>query len=61
MLESAKILKTFYNLDKNKDGKIDFNELVESIENTFGVDHQAAVQNVLRIFADSNKSRENCL
>jgi Ca2+-binding EF-hand superfamily protein len=26
----------FYNLDKNKDGKIDFEELVEGMQNTFG-------------------------
>lgn len=33
--EKSVYLREFYNLDKNKDGKIDFDELVEGMQNTF--------------------------
>jgi Ca2+-binding EF-hand superfamily protein len=32
----------FYNLDKNKDGKIDYNELVEAMMNTLEMDQETA-------------------
>lgn len=51
----------FYNLDKNKDGKIDFEELVEGIENTFGLDSDTARRSVEQIFAQENKSHEHCI
>lgn len=51
----------FYTLDKNKDGKIDFEELVVGLENTFNIDHGHAEEHVRRIFAQSNKSEECCL
>lgn len=49
--EKAENLVEFYNLDKNKDGKIDFEELVEGIQNTFSLDPVTARKNVEQIFA----------
>lgn len=57
--EKSENLIEFYNLDKNKDGKIDFGELVESLENTFGMDYETARANVSKIFEQTNKSQEN--
>lgn len=51
----------FYNLDKNRDGKIDYAELVEGMQNTFAIDRQAAEDSVSKIFAQSRKSHENFL
>ena len=59
--QKSQNLIEFYNLDKNKDGKIDFDELVESIQNTFGVDQETAKENVKAIFANQEKSEESSL
>jgi Ca2+-binding EF-hand superfamily protein len=48
--EKSVYLREFYNLDKNKDGKIDFDELVEGMQNTFEVDLETAVERVKKIF-----------
>lgn len=40
--EKVENLVEFYNLDKNKDGKIDFEELVEGLQNTFSMGPEAA-------------------
>jgi len=58
MPEKSEYLLEFYTLDTNKDGKIDFNELVQGLENTFNVDHQHAEDHVRKIFEQSNKSEE---
>ena len=57
--QKAENLVQFYNLDKNKDGKIDFDELVEGMQNTFDVDAQTATRSVQAIFAQSQKSHDN--
>jgi len=44
-------------LDKNKDGKIDFDELVEGMQNTFGMDLNKATESVNKIFSQANKNR----
>jgi Ca2+-binding EF-hand superfamily protein len=41
--EKSEYLVEFYNLDKNKDGKIDFDELVEGMQNSFEVDQETAI------------------
>jgi len=45
-------------LDKNKDGKIDYNELVEAMMNTLEMDQETAIQHVEKIFSLTNKKKE---
>jgi Ca2+-binding EF-hand superfamily protein len=59
--EKSEHLMEFYNLDKNRDGKIDYDELVEGMQNTFAIDREAAQESVGKIFAQSRKSHENFL
>lgn len=59
--EKNEHLIEFYNLDKNKDGKIDFGELVESIQNTFQLTEEEAKVRVAEIFAQQNKNEDQSL
>lgn len=45
-------------MDKNKDGKIDYNELVEAMMNTLEMDQETAIQHVEKIFSLTNKKKE---
>lgn len=59
--EKSEHLLEFYNLDKNRDGSIDFAELVEGLQNTFAMDYDRAVASVSKIFAQAGKGHHHCL
>jgi Ca2+-binding EF-hand superfamily protein len=59
--EKSEHLLEFYNLDKNRDGRIDFAELVEGLQNTFAFDYDRAVTSVGKIFAQAGKGHHHCL
>ena len=51
----------FHNLDKNNDGVLGFNELVEGIENSFGIPKENAEKHVEDIFVSLDKNKNGFL
>lgn len=61
MAEKAENIVEFYNLDKNKDGKIDFEELIQGLENTFGLGPEAARIAAVPVFEHFGKTTEESI
>ena len=59
--EKFQFLSEFYTLDKNKDGKIDFEELCEGLMNSFGVYRNEAETQTNSIFRNLDKNNNGFL
>lgn len=59
--EKTAHLSEFYNLDKNKDGKIDFDELIEGLKDIYDIGQEEAKGKAETIFENNGKDKSQYL
>lgn len=55
------LITEFYNLDSNKDGMLQYTELVEGLKNYFRINESNAEQYVGEIFENLDKNKNGCI
>ena len=60
-IEKSEYINEFYNLDKNKDGEIQYEELVEGLINSYDIPEDKAADYATKIFNNLDKNKSGSL